>query len=126
MLNHLRQRVAAALAPTRYITLASSGPAGVRASRLPCETQDTRLFVLVPATSDHLFNLEHQPRVALAGESWELQGSARILLPCEQPAGLFTSRLPEAGRDVVVEIRLERLTLTQADRWGANETLELI
>jgi hypothetical protein len=37
------------------------------------------LYVLVPDTSDHLFNLESEPEVAVTTESWRLRGTADIV-----------------------------------------------
>jgi hypothetical protein len=37
------------------------------------------LYVLVPDTSDHLFNLESEPEVAVTAETWHLRGTADIV-----------------------------------------------
>lgn len=125
MLTHIRRRIEAALAPVRWITLASSGPAGVQASRLPCEARRTRLYVLLPATSDHLFNLESQPEVVLVEETWQIEGRARILPADQRPAGLFEAHLPEALGDLVIEVQPDRFTFVRPGQWGASETLDL-
>ena len=61
MLTHLRRHVAATLAPTHSATLATSGPAGLQADLLPCVARGTRLYLLLPCTSDHLLNLDYDP-----------------------------------------------------------------
>jgi hypothetical protein len=37
------------------------------------------LYVLVPDTSDHLFNLEIEPGVAVTTASWYLHGTANVV-----------------------------------------------
>jgi hypothetical protein len=37
------------------------------------------LYLLVPNTSDHLFNLETEPEVAVIAETWRLHGTADIV-----------------------------------------------
>jgi hypothetical protein len=37
------------------------------------------LYVLVPDTSDHLFNLEMEPHVAVTSAGWQLHGAAEIV-----------------------------------------------
>src|SRR3712207_6298913 len=79
MLNHLRQRIAETLAPVRSATLATDGPAGLLAHLLPCAASGTLLYLLVPRTSDHLFNLESHPSVVVATLGWQVHGCARFL-----------------------------------------------
>ncbi|MCB0210271.1 MAG: pyridoxamine 5'-phosphate oxidase family protein [Anaerolineae bacterium] len=78
MLDKLRDRATRILAETGRCTLATSGPAGLQASMVPCAGQGTTLYLLVPDTSDHLFNLESDPHVALTADSWQLHGTATI------------------------------------------------
>jgi hypothetical protein len=44
-----------------------------------CTARGTSLYLLVPDTSDHLFNLEIEPEVAVTGESWGLRGTVDII-----------------------------------------------
>jgi hypothetical protein len=125
MLTHLQQRVAQAISSTRWVTLASSGPAGIQASRLPCEGRGVDLYVLLPATSDLLFNLENQPETVLVAETWQMQGQARILLPAERPAGLFETQPLDARHDVVIRVRPQRFTFVRPGAWGASESIDL-
>jgi hypothetical protein len=126
MITPLRQRAAEAISAARWVTLASGGPAGIQASRLPCEGRGLCLYILLPATSDQLFNLEQQPEVALVAENWQGRGPARILLPGQRPARLFTAQPADAHSDVVVEVRPVRFTFQHPAGWGADETIELI
>lgn len=79
MLDKLRDRAAQTLAETHVCTLATSGPAGIQASIVQCAGQGITLYLLVPDTSDHLFNLESAPEVAVTTEAWQLHGFADIV-----------------------------------------------
>ena len=78
MLDKLRDRATQILAETHFCTLATTGPAGIQASMAPCAGRGTTLYLLLPDTSDHLFNLEIEPEVAVTTESWQLRGLAGI------------------------------------------------
>jgi hypothetical protein len=123
MLEHLRQRVIETLASVRTVTLSTSGPAGVQASRFPCEAVDIELFVLVPRTSDHLFNIESQPDVAVVNESWNLKGQARLVARALCPPGL--GQQPEAEWSEVVQVRPDRLTLLCRETGSPVETIDV-
>lgn len=79
MLDKLRDQVTQMLAETRLCTLATTGPAGLQASMVRCVGRETTLYLLVPDTSDHLFNLENEPEVAITAETWRLRGVADIV-----------------------------------------------
>jgi hypothetical protein len=70
VLDSLRDRATQLLASTATCTLATTGLAGVQASTVDCKSKDAELILLIPNTSDHLFNLEHEAEAALATESW--------------------------------------------------------
>ncbi len=88
MLDKLRDRAIQILAETHFCTLATAGPAGLQASMVPCAGRGTALYLLIPNTSDHLFNLESEPEVAVTTESWHLRGRAAIV---QESANLFSS-----------------------------------
>ncbi|MCB9078731.1 MAG: pyridoxamine 5'-phosphate oxidase family protein [Anaerolineaceae bacterium] len=79
MLDKLRDRATRILAETGRCTLSTTGPAGLQASMVLCTGQGTTLYVLIPDTSDHLFNLENEPNVAVTAETWRLHGTAAIV-----------------------------------------------
>ena len=79
MLDSLRDRATQLLSDTVTCTLATSGPAGVQASTVDCKVKEADFILLIPNTSDHLFNLEHKPEVALATKRWNLQATTEIL-----------------------------------------------
>jgi hypothetical protein len=79
MLDKLRDRVVQILAETSLCTLATAGPAGLQASMVRCAGRGITLYLLVPDTSDHLFNLESESEVAITTETWRLRGMADIV-----------------------------------------------
>jgi hypothetical protein len=125
MLEHLRQRIAATLAETRAVTLATFGPADLQASILPCEAHDLRLFVLVPRASDQLFNLESNPSVVATADHWELRGHARVMPPAERPASLTLLHSPEARWSEMVEIWPERMQIFPEMDGTQPETIDV-
>ena len=81
MLDYARHRALDALKIPRMAVLATSGPAGIQAGEFPCEAIDLDLYLLVPKSSDHLFNLEHDSSVTLLTAGWGLKGKAQIIPP---------------------------------------------
>lgn len=79
MLDKLRERAAQILAETDVCTVATTGPAGIQASMVQCAGRGTTLYLLVPDTSDHLFNLELTREVAVTTPTWHLRGMADIV-----------------------------------------------
>jgi hypothetical protein len=79
MLDKLRDHALRAIAAAPACTLSTAGPAGLQASRLDCRVHEKRIFVDVPAISDHLFNLEHEEQVLLTADGRQLRGKAKRL-----------------------------------------------
>jgi hypothetical protein len=125
MLEHLRQRVIQALADARTATLSTFGPAGLQSSRLLCEASGIDLYMLVPRTSDHLFNLETEPEVTVVDETWNMSGAAYLLSPSECPCGLALVRCPEADWSNVIRIRPGRLTILRPESGSPSETIDV-
>jgi hypothetical protein len=123
MLEHLRQRVIAALAGVRRVTLTTSGAAGLQASHLPCQAVDTVLYVLVPRASDHLFNLESQAEVVVIDGHWQLKGQAKRIAPAAWPPGL--RQQPEGGWSEAVAVTPTQLTLLRPDTQSPFETIDM-
>lgn len=90
MLDQLRNRAVQILAETHFCTLATTGPAGLQASMVRCAGRGTALYLLVPDTSDHLFNLESEPVVAVTTTGWHLRGRAAIVTGGQECAHLFS------------------------------------
>jgi hypothetical protein len=126
MLKHLRQHIAATLAPTHSATLATSGPAGLQAHIFPCMASGVQLYLLLPCTSDHLLNLEHDPAVVVTADGWQVHGRARVLSTAEHcPAAMALRQTPDAPWSVVVEVQPSRVAIAQREGWGAAETIDL-
>jgi hypothetical protein len=124
MLNHLRQHIAATLEQARSATLATSGPAGLQAHVVPCAANGIQLYLLLPRTSDHLLNLEHDPAVVVTTAEWQVSGRARVVTE----AGCATALLlkaPDAPWSVVIEVQPRRVSIAQREGWGAAETIDL-
>ncbi len=123
MLHELRERASEALLTTHQIVLSTCGPADIQAEVLTCEAVGLTLYVLVPRTSDLLFNLEESPLVVATADSWQLRGPARLLPPGAGPAELAMTRTPEAVWCQVAEIRPSHLQLHPAA--GVRETIDI-
>ena len=76
MLSQLRAEALALIAATPKCILSTIGPAGVQASVVACVVHERCIYVLVPSTVDHLFNLEHEFEVVLTSTLWQLRGAA--------------------------------------------------
>ncbi len=125
MLDYAHQRASEALSLPRTVVLATSGPAGVQAGEFPCEAIDLELFLLVPKTSDHLFNLEHNSSVSLLTAGWEMQGNAQVM-----PSELLNLKLgllqdPSAKWCVLVRVDPCILQIRRKKGWGNLETIDL-
>src|SRR4051812_41330429 len=79
ILHKLRAGALALIAATSHCTLSTIGPAGVQASVVACAVREDCVYVLVPSTVDHLFNLEHELEVVLTSPLWQLRGAALAL-----------------------------------------------
>jgi hypothetical protein len=123
MLNHLHQRVTETLSTARTATLSTHGAAGIQANMFPCEAVETTLYLLVPRTSDHLFNLEHNPEVVVTTETWQVRGVACIV--ADYPAGLALLQQPDAAWCEVVMVRPTRLQIEWPGGAGHAETIDI-
>jgi hypothetical protein len=125
MLDYARQRAIEALKIPRTVVLATSGPAGVQASEFPYEAKELALYLLVPRTSDHLFNLEHNCTATLLAAGWELKGETQIV--ATTPIGLDLNLLNEPGAEWCVLVRVDpvRIQIRRAGGWGNIETIDL-
>ena len=125
MLQQLRQRASDALSSAPQIVLSACGPADIQAESLSCEAVGLALYVLVPRTSDLLFNLEHNTLVVATADTWQARGMVRLLAPGGHPGQLALARRPEAAWCQVAEIRPTRLQLLPAPGQGQRETIDI-
>lgn len=76
--KHLQQRIESLLALYDRATLATCGQAGIQISSVPYRVQNMHLYLFIPHSSDHLFNLEREQALALLSPAWKLYGRGVI------------------------------------------------
>ena len=125
MLDYAHQRALEALGTPRTAVLVTNGPAGVQASEFPCVALGLCLYLLVPQTSDHLFNLEYESTVTLLIARCELKGKAQIIY--RGAADLDCALLREPGADWCAFLRVEifQVQIRSEEGWGNRETIDL-
>jgi hypothetical protein len=106
MLDKLRAEALALIAATPHCILSTLGPAGIQASLVICIVHDGCVYILIPSTADHLFNLEHDMEVVLTTTLWQLRGAALALRGAD---GLHGT----APRDLSARARTEGHTLVE-------------
>ncbi len=125
MLDYAHQRAAQVLKIPRRAVFVTSGPAGVQVSEVSCEAIELELYLLVPQTSDHLFNLEHVSTVSLLTDSWEMKGVAQIISPHTMDLELEILRQPEAEWDILVQVSPCKLQIRREEGWGNLDTIDI-
>jgi hypothetical protein len=125
MLDHLRQRVIETLASAQTATFSTYGPAGLQANLLPCEAAGMQLYLLLPATSDHLLNLENQADVMASTAAWQLRGRAVALNSADNPPDLGLLQKTEAQWGRLVVISPTQLNIRRGRGWGYSETIDI-
>ena len=98
---------------------------GVQVSEFPCEAVELDLYLLLPRTSDHLFNLEQDGRVALHTDQWELTGKGRALSLEEKRPEI--ALLPKIGTSWYVPVKIvpRQIQILRPVGWGPAETIDL-
>ncbi len=125
MLDYAHQRAAAVLGQPRTVVLITSGPAGVQTGAFRCALSDLQLYLLIPQTSDHLFNLEHESTVTLLTETCELKGQARRVSPVASDLHVELGREPDAEWCALVHVEISRVQIRSEDGWRNRETIDL-
>jgi hypothetical protein len=125
MLNYARHRAIEMLKITRRAVLVSNGPSGLQAGYYRCEALGLELYLLVPGTSDHLFNLEQETNVTLLSSAWELKGIAQLLPKEFVHSDLELTRDPLAKWCRLVRVRPVSMQVYREEGWGNLETLDL-
>ena len=125
MLDYARQRAIEALKTPRIAVLVTSGPAGVQASEFPCEVIDLNLYLLVPQTSDHLFNLEYDSIVTVLTAGCELKGQAQIVSRGAPDLELDLWRERGAAWCALVRVEISQVQIRCERGWGNLETIDL-
>ncbi len=109
MLAHLRRRVVETLAPVRQAMLATYGPADIQTAEVTCAAKEMQLYVLLPLTSDMLFNIESHASVVVSTPEWQAHGAARVLEASAWPACVNLPPCEQAQWQALAEITLTRL-----------------
>jgi len=123
MLDHLRQKASATISSITTVTLSTYGPASVQAGNFRCEAEGLYLYLLVPRTSELLFNIENQPEVIATAHEWQLKGKA-VILAANAIQEIHLMELPEADWCEVIEIRPVCLHIQPADLAQPCETID--
>jgi hypothetical protein len=125
MLDYVRQRAIEALGIPRTTVLVTNGPAGVQASEFRCEVMGLDLYLLMPQTSDHLFNLEYESAVTLLTAGCELKGKAQIISRGAVDLDCDLLREPGAEWCALVRVEITQMQIRSERGWGNLETLDL-
>ncbi|MBE2224282.1 MAG: hypothetical protein IAF02_22270 [Anaerolineae bacterium] len=105
-------------------TLSTNGPGGIQAGFFPCDAADLTLYLLVPASSDVLFNLETETAVVITTPHWQLEGEAEVMPLNQAPPALRLVRLPQAAGCVLVSVICCRIHFNWTEGWGYRETID--
>ena len=104
----------------------TSGLARVQVSEGPCAAIDLKLYLLVPQTSDHLFNLEYDPSITLLAANWVLKGTARIIPPNVLNLELGLFQVSEEEGCILVQVDPSQVQIRREQGWGNLETIDVI
>ena len=127
MLDKLRAEALALIAARPHCTLSTIGPAGVQASIVTCVVRDDCVYILIPSTADHLFNLEHAMEVVLTTALWQLRGAALVMGGADGLHGTVPHEISARARtegNTVVEVFPLRMHLEAAGPRRFRETLD--
>lgn len=127
MLDKLRNEALALIAATPQCILSTIGPAGVQASVVACIVRAHCIYVLVPSTADHLFNMEHDREVVLTTVQWQLRGAALALGNADGPRGTAPPEIYARARtdgQVLVEVFPMRMHIEPDAQRRYRETID--
>lgn len=124
-LDYAHQRAIEALGEPRTAILVTNGPAGIQVREFPCEILELDLYLLVPRTSDHLFNLEQASMVTLLISGGEIKGRAQIIDRGAVNSELALWREPAAAWCALVRVEISQVQIQHAHGWGNIETIDL-
>ena len=125
MFDYAQQRALEVLGNPRVAVLVTNGPAGIQVGEFACAISGLHLYLLVPHTSDHLFNLENEATVTLLIARCEVKGRAQnisregVSLDCD------LLRDPAADWCALVRVEIAQVQLHSEAGWGNRETLDL-
>jgi hypothetical protein len=125
MFDYAHQRALEALGAPRTAVLVTNGPAGVQVDEFPCDALGLSLYLLVPQTSDHLFNLEYESIVTLLIARCELKGRAQIISRGAVNPDCALLRNPAADWGAFLRVEISQVQIRSEEGWGNRETLDL-
>ena len=125
MFDYAHQRALEALGNPRAAVLVTNGPAGVQVSEFPCAALGLSLYLLVPQTSDHLFNLEYESTVTLLIARCELKGKAQIVSRGAVDLDCTLLQEPQADCCAFLHVEIFQVQIRSEVGWGNCETLDL-
>jgi hypothetical protein len=124
MLTHLRQRVERILAQSSRATLSTWGPADIQTSEFECQARGIRLYLRIPRSSDHLFNLEYHDTVVVSTAEWQVRGQARILADEDATPDLVVGPGERGPWTCVVEVTPRRIQIAGTDA-SQGDTIDM-
>jgi hypothetical protein len=83
------------------------------------------LYLLVPAASEHLYNLEAISSLVVTTAEWQLKGIGRAVPTPELPPELSLIQAPQARGSVVIAATPQRLQIGLANGCGFRETIDI-
>jgi hypothetical protein len=83
------------------------------------------LYVRIPQTSDHLFNVEHESTVTLLINRCEVKGSAQIIPRDTVEPDCALLQEPEADWCAFLRVEIYQVQLRSEAGWGNRETIDL-
>lgn len=127
MLDKLRAEALALIGAAWHCTLSTIGPAGVQASVVGCMVLDDCIYILVPSTVDHLFNIKHTMEVVLTTTLWQVRGVGLALGGEHGPQGTLPHEICTRARAegyTLVEVFPIRIHLEAAGSRRYRETID--
>jgi hypothetical protein len=125
MFDYAHQRALELLGTPRTAVLVTNGPAGVQVGEFACTLLGLSLYLLVPRTSDHLFNLEYEATVILLIARCELKGRAQIISRGAVNPDCTLLREQQADWCAFLHIEISQVQIRSEEGWGNRETLDL-
>jgi hypothetical protein len=125
MLDYARQHVIETLKNSKRVIMATSGPAGIQIGELPCEVVGLEVYLLVPKTSDLIFNLEHNHSVTVLTPRWEVKGDAELIDLRSSSFDLNILKMTEAEWCSLVLVHPHKIHVRRKGGWGHCETIDI-
>ena len=125
MFDYAHQRALEVLGTPRTAVLVTNGPAGVQVGEFPCAALGLNLYLLVPRTSDHLFNLEYESTVTLLIARCELKGKAQIISRDAVNPACDLLQDPAANWGAFLRVEISQVQIRNDEGWGNRETIDL-